>query len=338
MSALSRNPSVAFVANWRFAIYLLALLVSLMLAIADGIPDELLSKETTSFWTKSPADADEHPRIKVKATLYMPRRHRLPLAAVVIPPSSGGVAEEREVYYAKELARAGIATVIVDSFASRALTNSLYNQSVFTEWDMELDVFAALERLARDKRFRSDRIAIMGVSKGGTVAMNTALSIRREWAGMKTDKFAAHIAISPDCTWITRNPNNTGVPVLFMLAELDDQTLPKPCLQQADRMRQAGNTRVETRVYERAHHAWEELGASPEYDGRVENYSNCRVWIEDSGEMFSADTGEAIPESDWHGWAKKSCMTLGATCCGGTSALKAAATRDIVAFLRRHDF
>jgi dienelactone hydrolase len=338
VSTLPRSALATFLVNWRYTFYSLAFLVSLMAAMASGVPEEPLSKETMTFLTKSPADADGRRRIKVKATLYMPRAHSLPMAAVVIVPSSGGVEEEREIYYAKELARIGIGTLIVDSFTSRALRTSLYNQSAFTEWDMELDAFAALERLAGDKRFRSDRIAIMGVSKGGTVAMNTALSIRREWAGMQTDQFAAHVAISPDCTWITRNPSNTGAPVLFMLAELDDQTLPKPCLQQADRMRQAGNTRIETRVYEGAHHAWEELGASAEYDGRVENYSKCRVWVEDSGEMFSATTGELIPEADWHGWAKKNCMTLGATCCGGTSASKAAATRDVIAFLRKHGF
>jgi dienelactone hydrolase len=338
VSTLPRSPSTAFVVNWRCAFYSLAFLVCLMAAMATGVPEEPPTKETMTFLTKSPADADGRRRIKIKATLYMPHGHSLPIAAVVIAPSSGGVEEEREIYYANELARMGIGTLIVDSFTSRGFTTSLYDQSAFTEWDMELDAFAALERLAGDKRFRSDRIAIMGVSKGGTVAMNTALSIRREWAGMQTDKFAAHIAISPDCTWITQNPGNTGAPVLFMLAELDDQTPPKPCLQQADRMRQARNTRIETRVYEGAHHAWEELGASPEYDRRVENYSKCRVWVEDSGEMFSANTGEPIPEADWHGWARKNCMTLGATCCGGTSTLKAAATRDVIAFLRKHGF
>ena len=253
-------------------------------------------------------------------------------------PSSGGIEEAREIYYAKQLAQAGIAALVVDSLGSRGIETTLYDQSQLTEWDMELDAFAALRRLARDKRFRRDRIAIMGVSKGGTVAMNTALAIRREWAGVSEIGFAAHIAISPDCTWITRNPGNTGAPVLFMLAELDDQTPPGPCLRQAERMRQVGNDRIETKIYEGAHHAWEELGPSPEYDARIENYSNCHVWIEDNGDMFSASTGELVPETKWRDWAKKSCMTLGATCCGGNKTLRAAASRDIISFLRKHRF
>jgi dienelactone hydrolase len=253
-------------------------------------------------------------------------------------PSSGGVEDTREIYYARELAREGIAALVVDSFGPRGLETSLYDQSQLTEWEMELDAFAALSRLASDKRFRRDRIAIMGVSKGGTVAMNTALAVRRKWADVEKTGFAVHIAISPDCTWVTRNPGSTGTPVLFMLAELDDQTPPGPCLSQADRMRKAGNARIETKVYAGAHHAWEELGPSPEYDAKVENYSNCHVWIEDNGDMFSATTGKLVPENKWHDWAKKNCMKLGATCCGGNGVLKATARNDIIAFLKKHDF
>jgi dienelactone hydrolase len=316
---------------WRF-VSVVALLAASALVLTPAPLAQGLRIETVRFQTKAQAG------IRIDATLFTPRKARFPIAAVVIMPSSGGVEDTREIYYAKELAREGIAALVVDSFGPRGLETSLYDQSQLTEWDMELDAFAALARLARDRRFRRDRIAIMGVSKGGTVAMNTALAVRRKWAGVERVGFAVHIAISPDCTWVTRNPGNTGTPVLFMLAELDDQTPPGPCLRQADRMRQAGNNRIETQIYKGAHHAWEELGPSPEYDAKVENYSNCHVWVEDNGDMFSATTGKLVPENKWHDWAKKNCMTLGATCCGGNRILKATARDDILSFLKKHDF
>jgi dienelactone hydrolase len=303
-----------------------------MLVLAAAALAQEFRIETVTFRTKAEAG------IHIRATLFTPRKVRFPISAVVIMSSSGGVEDTREIYYARELAREGIAALVVDSFGPRGMETSLYDQSQLTEWEMELDAFAALSRLASDRRFRRDRIAIMGVSKGGTVAMNTALAVRRKWADVEKTGFAAHIAVSPDCTWVTRSPGNTGTPVLFMLAELDDQTPPGPCLRQADRMRKAGNARIETKVYPGAHHAWEELGSSPEYDARVENYSKCHVWIEDNGDMFSAITGKLVPENAWHDWAKKNCMTLGATCCGGNAILKAAARDDIVAFLKKYDF
>lgn len=284
-----------------------------------------------------PGTTNDEP-VNVEATLYIPRRARAPMPVVIIAPSSSGVEEVREIYYAKELVKAGIAALVLDSFSSRGLTDSLYDQSELDAWDIENDAIAALMELDADERFDSDRIAIMGVSKGGTVAMDTALTIRRKWMGVKDLAFAAHIAISPDCTWTTRSAASTGASILFLLAELDDQTPAQPCLEQASRIVAAGNPNVQTKVYQGAHHAWEELGAAPEYDAEIENYSKCRVWIEDDGKMYTADTGELLPEDDWHTWAKENCMTLGATCCGGTPALKSAATRDIIAFLRRHGF
>jgi dienelactone hydrolase len=300
--------------------------------------EEPFTTEKLTFGTNVVPDTTNDEPIEVQATLYVPKQASPPMSAVVIVPSSSGVEEEREVYYARELARAGIAALVVDSFTPRGLTDSLYDQSVLDAWNIENDAIAALRKLIGDKRFKPDRIAILGVSKGGTAAMNTALTIRRRWMGIEDISFAAHVAISPDCTWVTRRVSTTGAPIFFMLAELDEQTPAKACLAQAARIKDRGNSLVETKVYAGAHHAWEELGQRPEYDAEAENYSQCRVWIEDDGQMFSADTGELVPEDDWHSWAQKNCMTLGAKCCGGTLENRDAATRDIIAFLRKHRF
>ena len=50
-------------------------------------------------------------QVRLRAELYVPGNATLPLSAVVITPSSGGVREEIEIYYARELTRAGIAAV-----------------------------------------------------------------------------------------------------------------------------------------------------------------------------------------------------------------------------------
>lgn len=323
--------------------YILAVLVVAAVALTYAFARPVRSEdyyvtETITFGTNVVSGTTNDEQVDVEATLYVPKKAKFPISAVIIVPSSSGVEDEREIYYAKELVKAGIAALVVDSFSARDLTDSLYDQSLIDSWDIENDAIAALEELVADERFKADRIAIMGVSKGGTAAMNTALAIRRQWMGVDDVSFAAHIAVSPDCTWKNRRVDTTGAPILFMLAEHDNQTPAQACLTQAERIKATGNHRVEAKVYAGAQHAWEELGAQPQYDPKVENYSQCRVWIEDDGRMVSADTGESIPEGEWHDWARKNCMTLGATCCGGSRETRDTATRDAIAFLRRHGF
>ena len=301
-------------------------------------PDETFTIEPITFNTNVVAETTNDEEVEIEANLYLPKHAKFPISAVIITPSSSGIEDEREIYYAKELTKVGIAALVIDSFKSRGLTNSLYDQSLLEVWDIENDAIAGLEKLAEDKRFKPNRIAVMGVSKGGSAAMNSAFSVRRKWTGVDDVSFAEHIAISPDCTWTHRNVKTTGAPMFFMLAELDEQTPAPPCLEHVARIKQTGNNRVVAKVYPGAQHAWEELGAAPEFDAKAENYSQCRVWIEDDGQMFSADTGELVPEDDWRGWAQKNCMTLGTKCCGGTPELRDAATRDLIAFLRKYRF
>jgi hypothetical protein len=54
--------------------------------------------------------------------------------------------------------------------------------------------------------------------------------------------------------------------------------------------------------------------------------------------LTAGGDGASIPRRQWYEWAKRNCMKLGAHCCGGTPELKQQATRDIIAFLRKHGF
>ena len=294
--------------------------------------------ELLTFSTNVVEGTTNNKPININAVLYMSREAKFPIPTVVITPSSSGIEKEREIYYAIQLTKAGFAALVIDSFSARNVANSLYDQSLLESWQVENDAIAALRHLKKDARFSPKPIAIMGVSKGGTVAMDSASKIRRGWTNVTDVAFSAHIAISPDCTWTMRSDETTGAPILFMLAELDDQTPVQPCLEKAQRLTEAGNPSIETKVYKGVHHAWEEIGLAPQHGLEIENYSNCRVWIEDDGHMVSAETGDLVPEQDWHTWAKQNCMILGATCCGGTPQHKQQATRDIVAFLRKHGF
>jgi dienelactone hydrolase len=294
--------------------------------------------EDVRFPTNVVANTVNDTAIELKARLHLPDVPRYPLSAVVITPSSGGIRKAREIYYAEELAKVGIAALVIDSFGSRGVESSSHDQRLLTRWQSGNDAVAGLRWLSRDARFKPRRIGVMGVSKGGIVALDTALQVRRRWMRMSNLAFAAHVPIAPGCQWINRSTATTEAPILFMLAELDDMTPAAPCRAYAERLREGGNARIEVKVYQGAHHAWEATTPKPHYDPWAENYSRCRVWVEDDGSLVSANNGESIPKKDWHAWAKRSCVKLGATCCGGTPELKQQATSDLIAFLKKHGF
>ena len=168
--------------------------------------------ETVTFQTNIIPKTHEQP-VKLIAKLYLPDKQSGPLSAVIISPSSGGIREEREVYYAEELVKAGIAALVIDSFSSRGLAKSTHDQSLLSPWQSSNDAVAGLRWLIADGRFKADRIGVMGVSKGGLVAMYSALEIRRRWMRMTDVAFAAHIPIVPECIHVNRTLRTTGAPM-----------------------------------------------------------------------------------------------------------------------------
>jgi dienelactone hydrolase len=215
------------------------------------------TREDVRFPTNVVPNTSNDKPIELRARLYLPDKPELPLPAVVITPSSGGVRPFRELHYAEALAGAGIAALVVDSFASRGIENSVHDQRLLTRWQSGNDAIAGLRWLSRDDRFKPDRIAILGVSKGGIAALDTALDVRRRWMRATNVKFAAHVALSPGCGWANRSTATTGAPILFLLAELDDMTSAPACVARAEQLRGTGNGNVEVKVYPGAHHAWE---------------------------------------------------------------------------------
>jgi dienelactone hydrolase len=199
------------------------------------------------------------------------------------------------------------------------------------------DAIAGLRLLTVDGRFKRDRIGIMGLSKGGVVARLTALTSVRKWAGALDIRFAAHVAIAPHCGWVPRPSDTAGSPLLFLLAEFDDQCPPDDCLRYADRLKAGGNPNIEVILYKGVYHAWEVLGERPIFDKWAQNFATCRAILDEDGTSTTAD-GTRIPANEAFAWALANCITRGTQCCGGSEAHKKRATNDVVAFLRRHGF
>jgi dienelactone hydrolase len=260
----------------------------------------------------------------------------MPAPAMVILSSSAGIQRHRELYYAGALVDAGIAACVVDSFGPRGVRSTVTDQSLVTAYQMECDAHAALQYLRHDPAIDSDRIGIMGVSKGGVAVVNSAVEVRRRWRGID-DVFALHVAICPGCVAQHRDPRTTNAPMFFMLAEHDDYTPARYAVAYALRMREAGNAHIRVKIY-KAHHGWESVGTL-HHIARAQNFSDCPNLIEDDGRHFVAGAGRSMSEHEYRTWVKSAgLLRYGAHAGGGTPHLKSRATADLIGFLRANGF
>jgi dienelactone hydrolase len=310
-------------------------LLPLMVAAAFSSPAsaQSVSVEQLKFDTNPAPDVTP---VRITATLYMPQSTK-PVAAMVIVNNSGGVLDRIEGHYSRSLSQNGIAALVVDSFKPRKISSIDENQALVSSWVMENDAFAALAELRKDKRIDPSRIGIMGVSKGGMVAQNTAMMVRRVERRTGSLAFALHVPIVPDCVAQFRNAATTGQPIFYMVAELDDLTPSKPCLEYAERMKEAGNKNVTVKVYPGQYHAWELTGPII-HEKKIENYSACAATIEDNGDRTMKTTNKIIGGWNVSKWSKQNCVTHGAHVGGGTEKQKKQATADLISFLKQNGF
>lgn len=321
------QPKFLFTCRVSIGIAGLWLLLLAAAAYAGPVAD-------VTFPSNVPRQPSEPP-LQVKAKLFLPDNAKAPMPAMVMTPSSAGVKEEREIHYAQQLARVGIAALVVDSFATRGLTRG--DTTVLSALPLENDAVAAFRWLLADGRFKPDKIGLMGVSKAGVAAMNTALQVRRRWWRMEDIAFAVHVPIVPNCHLVNTSLRTTGAPMFFMLAELDDLVPAQFCVDYAERLRAAGNAKIEVKVYKGAHHGWEKISARPFFDPKFANTSRCRVSIDDDGAAVTPD-GTKLPAGRLNDWMRQNCMYFGHHCCAGTPALIKEATSDLIRFLKKHGF
>lgn len=291
--------------------------------------------ESLTFDTNVVPNTSAAKPVRLSATLHLPASSGR-VAAMVIVNSSGGVLPHREVYYARHLAQNGIAGLVIDSFGPRGVKSTVADQTLVTTWQLENDAFAALAILQKDPRIDSQRIGVMGVSKGGIASMNAAMAVRQAWRRTGDAAFALHVPIVPSCMEQHRSPKTTGAPMLVMLAELDDYTPAKPCLEHAERIRRGGHQNIRVIVYSGAHHGWESgsLAYLP-----TAMKSVCPALIEDDGAYTFSARGKTLRGPAINSFiVEAGCLTYGAHAGGGPEALKHQATADLIAFLKANGF
>ena len=280
-------------ANTQRSIFMLGVL--LLSACATPTPSgENIDFQSADYsFLSEPLEHEPGVERTVNGLLMLPESvtRQPPYPVVVILHGSRGRGIQ-EWGYSKHLLDSGIAVFAIDSFAPRGEYNTSVDQSLVSETSMLQDAFSALNRLSSDPRIDRERIGILGFSKGGVVAVYSALERINLAMAKDGNRFAAHIAYYPWCGIQMMAPKTTGMPILIQTGKDDTITPVALCQELAAQLRQVDRkSDIEVIAYENARHgfdhptlkklAWVPMSAQVPGDCRIQEVTEL-IFIEKS--------------------------------------------------------
>jgi dienelactone hydrolase len=231
----------------------------------------------------------------------------------VIAHGSGGVRPDREPKWAQELGKAGIAAFIVDSYGSRKVGGTDTGDINVSTMANVADAFAALRLLATHPLLDVGKVAIIGFSRGGQVALWTAFEpFRKAFMGDSTLAFAVHVPVYPACNMQRVTAHITRAPMLHLHGEADDLTPLAVCREYLDRLR-ANGARIDTITYRGAYHNFD-FASPAKYAPRVRSGAVCHGEIDLDEQKYAMLPGrQRLASRKEYLDYERSCTTRGAT-------------------------
>ncbi|BBK45347.1 hypothetical protein STVA_53670 [Allostella vacuolata] len=175
----------------------------------------------------------------------------------------------------------GYAVLSLDSFGGRGVQEICSDFSRVSDEERLADAHAGLDWLAARADVRSDRVALIGFSHGGGIALDVG-SVRSRLArppGAAT--FVAVVAFYPACRPARRQTAEYAVPVQILIGEADDWTPASRCRELAMRSR---GIPVELTVFPGALHGFDVAGLPVALRPDVRNVNRPGGWGSVTGE------------------------------------------------------
>src|SRR6266851_2019889 len=225
--------------------------------------------------------------------LRIPRPGTDKLPAVILMHPTGGISAAVD-RWAQELNSIGVAAFIPDSFSGRGIVTPSVDPSSGNSLESIVDAYRALGMLAQHPRIDPNRIAVMGFSRGGMVALYT--SNERFWKsyGPANVQFAAHIALYASCNVVYHDDEKvTGKPIRLFGGTADDFGTIEPCRAYVGRLKKAGADVTLTEfpgVYH--YYDWFTL-KEPLKLPQARTRHNCSLAEGEQGQLLDTKTGKS---------------------------------------------
>jgi dienelactone hydrolase len=249
------------------------------------------------------------------------------LPVVVLVHGSGGISGNIPMWE-QDLGALGIATFTIDSMTGRGLKGVGTNQAALGRANMIIDIYRALEVLAKNERVDQERIAIMGFSRGGQATLYSSLTrFQRMWnkSGVAP---AAYIPFYPDCSTAYKDDTEVATkPIRIFHGTPDTYNPIATCKIFAERLKAVGRD-IEINEFPNAPHGYDNpLGQVPAVIAKDnQSVRNCKLVEGDSGVLINASTERPFAYSD-------ACVALDPVV-GGDSEAREASRKAVAAFLR----
>ena len=182
-----------------------------------------------------------------------------PSPAVVLLHSCNGNWLRLDERWGKRIGSWGYVTLTVDSFGPRGLKDTCNNGAPV---DLAFDAYRALNFLVRQPFVDPARVAVLGFSQGGWLALTSVEHGSMEQTSQ--NKFRAAIAFYPRCLGFK---GDMTVSTLILIGELDDWTPAGECRNMVDGRDDWGISRrknegapIRLIVYPGAYHAFDAPG------------------------------------------------------------------------------
>jgi dienelactone hydrolase len=268
----------------------------------------------------------------IAGELRLPRTTATRVPAVVFMHGDAG-AVANQVTWIDELNSIGVAVFTVDSFSARGAIGKTPGLAVegagaHSSAGRVVDAYRALGVLAKHPRIDASRIALMGVSSGGRVVINSAMTRFARPFAPADASFAAFIALYPPCNLKLKDDTALVAAPLRIHHGTDDTiTRAEACRAFVERLLAAGRD-ADFVEYAGAQHGYDNPPGMPTAQmPSAPNPSRCMYEERADGWLVNAATGKPVTLND-------DCVGIGMS--GGRNAQAAAATHAAVKdFLRK---
>lgn len=171
---------------------------------------------------------------------------------------------------------------------------------------MIVDVYRALDLLVKHPRVDPTKVALMGFSRGGGVALYASLRRFQCTYATSGNEFAGYLAFYADCGTKYRGDDDVSdKPIRLFHGAADDYVPVTPCRPFVERLRAKGKDVVLTE-YPNASHVfdWPAL-SKPVRLAKAQNWSRCQREETADGKVLNTQTGQPFTFKD-------TCVELGA--------------------------
>jgi dienelactone hydrolase len=251
---------------------------------------------------------------------------RLPV--VVLMHGSGGIGANVEAWV-HQFNRMGISTFVIDGLTGRRLTSVSTNQALLGRLNFIVDIYRALDILAKHPRVDPDRIVLMGFSRGGQAALYASLDRFNKLWNKSGAQFAGYIPFYPDCstTYLT-DTDVAARPIRIFHGAADDYDPVASCKAYVARLQNGKHDVVLTEYPDSAHGFDAGLVGNDTVSvaTNAQTARHCHIREGEAGVLLNADTEAPFGYKD-------SCMELNPHV-GGNPTTADQARKAVVEFLQ----